>query len=410
MSDSTQALGVAVAQQRTQKRLGTGRAWVARFVAGCVVALAAGPVLAAEPTLVDTVSVDERRWQQAVPLYGTLTSARDAELTPRVAGLVASVSVDAGDRVKAGDTLIELDRTLEALTLTTLEASVTEAEAQLAEARRLAREAERLSTRGAVSQSEQQARRSQVAVNAAAVERLRAEAAAQRERLQRHAVIAPFDGQVRRRLVDPGEYVAQTTPTVSLVATETLRLDVSAPQQYFGLIEPGMAVQVQPETGRREPIEATVDVVVGASDAAARSFLVRVFVDNSAGELTPGMSAKALLALESREPVLVAPRDALVRVPGGGTRMWLVREDDDGTLRAIKRQVTLGRSANNNVEVLDGLAAGDRVVVRGNESLEADQPVRVRNAQDVSTESLDPAAGSASNDRSRALRLSSPGT
>jgi len=406
--DSIQAPRAVAGRAPARKRRGGEPAWLARFVAGWLIVLAGGWAQAAEPTLVDTATVDARRWQQTVPLYGTLTSPRDAEVTPRVAGLVASVAVDAGDRVQAGDTLIELDRTLESLTLATLEASVAEAEAQLAEARRLAREADRLSARGAVSQSEQEARQSQVAVNAAAVQRLRAEAAAQRERLQRHAVIAPFDGEVRARLVDPGEYVAQTTPTVSLVATQTLRLDASAPQQYFGLIEPGMAVQVVPEAGSREPIEATVDIIVGASDAAARSFLVRVFVDNSAGRLTPGMSAKALLELATTEPVLVAPRDALVRVPGGGTRMWLVREDDDGTLRAIKRQVTLGRSANNDVEILDGLAAGDRVVVRGNESLEADQPVRVRNARSSASAGGQESA-SPPNDRSRALRLSSPG-
>lgn len=408
MIDSIQARRVAAGRTPAGKRRDAGQSVRMHIVLGWLVVLAGGWAQAAESTLVDTVTVDERRWQQTVPLYGTLTSPRDAEVTPRVAGLVASVAVDAGDRVQAGDTLIELDRTLESLTLATLEASVAEAEAQLAEARRLAREAGRLSARGAVSQSEQEARQSQVAVNAAAVKRLRAEAAAQRERLQRHAVIAPFDGEVRARLVDPGEYVAQTTPTVSLVATQTLRLDVSAPQQYFGLIEPGMAVQVVPEAGSREPIEATVDVIVGASDATARSFLVRVFVDNSGGRLTPGMSAKALLEIETAEPVLVAPRDALVRVPGGGTRMWLIREDDEGTLRAIKRQVTLGRSANNDVEILDGLAAGDRVVVRGNESLEAEQPVRVRNAQPAAagTQASEPSA----NDRSRALRLSSPGT
>ena len=85
--------------------------------------------------------------------------------------------------------------------------------------------------------------------------------------------------------------------------------------------------------------------------------------------------------------------------------MWLVREDDDGTLRAVKRQVSLGRSANNEVEVLDGLQAGDRVVVRGNESLEAGQPVRIRDEQ---TSAAGRSASPPSSDR-RSLRLSQPG-
>ncbi|ERJ19182.1 Secretion protein HlyD [Salinisphaera shabanensis E1L3A] len=377
-----------------------------RWLLGALLSLTASVLAAAEPAVVDTVRVEERRWQQTVPLYGTLTSPRDADVMPRIAGLVETVAVDAGDRVSAGDTLIELDRALSRLDLDTLQASADEAQAELEEARRLLREADRLAGRGAVSQSELEARRSQVAVRAAALQRLRAEVAAQRERLARHTLIAPFDGVVRARLVDPGEYVAQTTPAISLVATDTLRLDVSAPQQYFGLIEPGMRVQIEPEAPVGEPVVGTVDVIVGASDAAARSFLVRVFVDNSDGALTPGMSAKALLELETPEGVLIAPRDALVRVPGGGTRMWLVNEDDDGTPRAIKRQVSLGRSANNDVEVLDGLEPGDRVVVRGNESLDAGQAVRVREARQL------PPADTVSpppNNESRSLRLSQPG-
>ena len=130
MIDSIQAPRAVAGRAPARKRRGGEPAWLARFVAGWLIVLAGGWAQAAEPTLVDTATVDARRWQQTVPLYGTLTSPRDAEVTPRVAGLVASVAVDAGDRVQAGDTLIELDRTLESLTLATLEASAAEAEAQ----------------------------------------------------------------------------------------------------------------------------------------------------------------------------------------------------------------------------------------------------------------------------------------
>ena len=340
-----------------------------------------GETLAA-PATVATTTVEKRGWQQTVPLYGTLTSPRDAAVTPRVAGLVDSVAVDAGDRVDAGDTLIELDRRLDALTLETQEASITEARARLVEARRLRDEAQRLASRGAISTTELKSRSSQVSVRAAALQRLRAEADLQRERLARHVVVAPFAGVVRERQVEPGEYVAQTTPVVGLVSTERLRVDTAAPQQYFDLIDPGMPVRIQPEALDGDEIAGRVDVTVPASDALARSFLVRTFVSNENGRLAPGMSAKVLFDIQRSDPVLVAPRDALVRVPGGGTRMWVVVADTevDSGYRAVKRQVTLGRSADGVVEVRSGLEPGERVVVRGNESLENNEPVRVREA------------------------------
>ncbi len=379
-----------------------------RFCSTLALALVANALQAAEPALVSVVEVEQRRWQQTVPLYGTLTSPRDAQLTPRVAGLVDTVEVDAGDRVRAGDTLLRLDRRLEELTLDTLQAAVDAARAEANEARRLLTESQRLSNQGAASATELEARRSQLAMSAANLDRLQAETARQRERLDRHTVIAPFDGVVRERLVEPGEYVAETMPVVGLVATDRLRMDVAAPQQYYDLIAPGMAVRIQPETRADRTIEASVDVTVPASDAQARSFLVRMFVDNGSGRLTPGMSAKVLFDIQTDEAVLVAPRDAVVRVPGGGgTRMWVVEQTAEGA-RAQMRQVRLGRGANGFVEVLDGLAAGDQVVVRGNESLGNGQPVRVR--QEQRSAGGTPSSGADSPQRdTRALRLSGPG-
>lgn len=365
-----------------------------------LVMLFVGTAALAAPTTVETVDVEKRRWRQTLPLYGTLTSPRDAELTPRVAGLVERVDVDAGDQVAAGETLITLDRSLGRLTLDTLEASVAEARAQLSEAERLADEAKRLAAQNAISRTELATRRSEVDVQAAALARLRAEAAHQREVLDRHEVVAPFAGTVRERRVEPGEYVAESSPVVGLVATERLRMDVAAPQQYFSAITAGMPVRIQPEALHGETLEAAVDVKVAASDALARTFLARIFVDNADGRLTPGMSAKVLFEIESPEEVLVIPRDALVREARAGTRVWIVKPGDEGP-RAVERQVSLGRSADNRVEVLSGLSAGDRVIVRGNESLSRGERVRLAEPRAESDQTA-----AAARDTERALRLS----
>lgn len=338
--------------------------------------LLASPVMAA-PTLVAVEPVQKQQWRQTVPLYGTLTSPRDAELTPRIAGLVEKTHVDAGDRVDQGDTLITLDVTLARLSLAETRAAVAQAKAQLNEAERRKTELSALSGTGAVSETEVKARASAVQVAEADLARQRAAVAHQREVVDRHVLVAPFDGVVRERLVEPGEYISSATPAVALVRTERLRLDVRAPQQYYRTIQPGMTVTVRPDAFPERRFKAKVDVTVPASDPAARSFLVRMYLDNSDGDLTPGMSARADFEIASRDEVLVAPRDALVRQPGGGTRMWVVSEGDDGDLIAHKRQVSLGRTGNGLVEVVSGLSADERVVVRGNEGLSAGEAVRL---------------------------------
>lgn len=84
--------------------------------------------------------------------------------------------------------------------------------------------------------------------------------------------------------------------------------------------------------------------------------------------MTPGMSARATLTLPGEQASLAVPRDALVRYPDGRVTVWLA-EPRDGALLAREQRVRVGGGLDDLVTVLEGLNAGDRVVVRGNESL-----------------------------------------
>jgi RND family efflux transporter MFP subunit len=106
-----------------------------------------------------------------------------------------------------------------------------------------------------------------------------------------------------------------------------------------------------------------------------RTFLVRILVDDAGGRLLPGTSATATIQLPGRQTALVVPRDALLRYPDGTHSVFVVRESG-GATTVEERRVTLGRGGER-VEVLDGLAPGERVVVRGNESLRNGQAVRI---------------------------------
>ncbi|WP_423821097.1 efflux RND transporter periplasmic adaptor subunit [Salinisphaera sp. SPP-AMP-43] len=346
--------------------------WLAAIATSLIWATA---VDAATP--VGVTEAEQRPWRQSVLLHGTLSSPRDAEITPRIAGLVAKVAVDAGDRVAAGDTLITLDSELESLSLNTLTAERAAARARLAEARRLANEARRLAGSNAVAETERAAREAEAAAQVAVVRRLTAAIARQHEVIDRHAVIAPFAGVVRDRYVEPGEYATADTVLLGLVATDTLHADITAPQQYFGRIRAGTPVRIEFEVAPARPVSAAVDVVVPAVSATARSFLVRSIIDNSDQRATPGMSIRGVFDLASPQPVVQIPRDALTRVPGGGVRVWTARIDDAGQPRATRRQVTLGRSAAGRVEVRSGLEPGDTVIVRGNEDLREGQAIEV---------------------------------
>ena len=105
---------------------------------------------------------------------------------------------------------------------------------------------------------------------------------------------------------------------------------------------------------------------------------MRIDLANDTGRLAPGMSARVLLHLDSDDtPALIVPQDAIVQQPDGSTAVWTIATED-GIVKAQPRIVTTGRVYRDTIEVVRGdLAAGDRVVVRGNEILRPGQAVSV---------------------------------
>jgi multidrug efflux pump subunit AcrA (membrane-fusion protein) len=102
---------------------------------------------------------------------------------------------------------------------------------------------------------------------------------------------------------------------------------------------------------------------------------VRILIDGAADLVLPGTSATAVIGLPGSQKALVIPRDALLPYPDGSHSVFVVRDGAGGTT-AVERAVKLGRGGAQ-VEVLEGIEPGDRVVVRGNERLRNGQAVRI---------------------------------
>lgn len=343
-----------------------------------VALLACAPVEFASPRESVPVAVVVPRVVQVseeLRLTGTLTAERSAQLSPRVDGLVARVRVDAGDRVKAGAALLDLDSSIAALALSRTKAGTAEARARSDEADRLVAEARRLVAEKHLPQTELARREADAKLATAALAASQAAEREQAEVLKRHTVPAPFAGVVARRLTDVGEWVARGTPVIDLVATDRVRLDVQAPQERFREIREDAVVRVFADSIGGESMPGRIVARVPVSDPASRTFLVRILIDSAANRLLPGTSATAVIGLPGSQKALVIPRDALLPYPDGSHSVFVVR-DGSGGATAVERPVKLGRGGEQ-VEILQGIEPGDRVVVRGNERLRNGQAVRI---------------------------------
>lgn len=349
-------------------------------VLAAILSLAAAlPAAGQEPPRVSIVPAETTEIVEELPLTGTLTAPQHALLAPEVDGRIESLAVDAGDRVETGMVLATLDAELAQLELAGARAAVEEAQAELDDARRRLEETRNLAERQSIAASELRAREAEVRRDRAVLERRRAEEALQTVLVERHVLHAPFAGVIARRMADIGERVDPDTPMFELVRIDRLWLELRVPQRYYGDVRTGTSARIRLEALGERTLQAAVTTIVPVSDPDARTFRARIDLPNPEGRLTPGMSAQAILRIDTGRTGVVVPRDALIRHPDGRVTVWIA--EGEGSLRTVTEQrVETGLRFGERIEISSGLSGGRPVVVEGNEALQEGQQVRLQEA------------------------------
>ncbi len=329
-------------------------------------ALGCGGIGAAQPTSATGVIVAEVRTDQLVDrveALGTLRANESVTLTAAVTETVTAIGFDDGDRVAAGQVLVEMTSAEE-------HALLEEARATVGEARRQYQRVKSLANQGTAARSLLDERRRQW-------ETARARLAAIESRLADRLVKAPFAGVVGLRDISLGALVEPGDPITTLDEDSTMKLDFAVPSVYLGSLQAGMAVVARARAYADRPFRGEVRSVDSRVDPVTRSVVVRAVLPNSDRALKPGMLMQVELQMNPRE-ALVIPEEALV--PQGTRQSVLVVEGS----KAMRRDVQIGMRRPGNVEVLDGLTPGERVITHGAVKVRPGQAVTVRIVDDGS--------------------------
>jgi RND family efflux transporter MFP subunit len=169
-------------------------------------------------------------------------------------------------------------------------------------------------------------------------------------------VTAPFAGAIRERLVSAGDYVAVGTPVAVLVKVHPLRLRLAVPERESAGIKTGLAVALAVE-GEPETHTGRVARISPAISEGDRTLTVEAEVPNPAGKLKPGAFARADIVIAAADPAVLIPASAIVSFAG----IEKVVSVEDG--KAVERRIRTGRRTGERVEVVEGLAAGEKVVL-----------------------------------------------
>ena len=295
---------------------------------------------------------------------GSVRAATVSPLAAKVMGNVVAVHVREGDRVRAGQRLVEIDGREARAARDAVERAVDGANAAVAAAEANATLAATnlkrftaLGARGSVSPAEFDEVRAKATVANAELDRAhraREQLVAQRAEAGVIAdytrVRAPIDGVVTARFVDPGAQAAPGMPLLTVEDDRSMRVETSAPEELS--VRAGDAVTIE-AGGKR--IAAHVTRVVAALDAASRSAIVKIDLPPNAG-LRSGTFANVLFTSGTRRAVAV-PASAL-QTRGSLASVFVVGRDGIARLRLV----TAGDAVNDRVEILSGLDAGETVV------------------------------------------------
>jgi RND family efflux transporter MFP subunit len=306
---------------------------------------------------VTLVPVEERTFRPAVAFTGNLLAVNRAELKGEVTGRMTRVVVQEGDTVAAGALLGAQDEDDYLLGVQAAEAQLAQAKAQALQAQRdNDRSITLLEKRSITKQSAQQA---ETAYNAtrAAVQAAESNLGLARLRLKKARIVAPFAGQVARRLVQPGEMLNPGQPAFEVVDNRKLEIQANLSAEVMGLVKPGLAVTFR-TAGIDQAVKGTLTQVSPSLSADGRTLRVRVEVPNPDGQLKGGLFVEGVILGEGevKQPSLPA---TLLKAEGRDAELFVAQ---DGA--AHRRKVSLGVE-QNGYRPVQGLALKDMVIDGG---------------------------------------------
>ncbi len=314
-------------------------------------------------------------------LPGNALPLLEAALYPRATGYIKSRLVDIGDRVQEGQLLAVIDAPDVDDQLAQAKADLAQTTANLAKAKAEAVYASsqeqryrRMVLTNAVSQLDYEKTVQEAGVARAAVGAMEAAIKVNEANVQRltdlqgfEKIIAPFPGVITARHVEQGDLVSANSTAVELfhlMRTDVLRVFVNVPQVFAGDVQVGQQAQIYRREDPRRSFTGTVTRTAEALDPATRTLLTEVQVPNPEGALQAGLYLQVKFQFQRRAPSVLVPAGALA-TRSNGPRLAIL--DEQG--RVHYKTVQLGRDFGKEVEVVAGLDAGERVVVRPGDDL-----------------------------------------
>ncbi|MBU0487841.1 MAG: efflux RND transporter periplasmic adaptor subunit [Bacteroidetes bacterium] len=287
---------------------------------------------------------------------GSVVANEAVDLVPEIAGKITLINFREGSRVSKGELLVKFnDADLQA------QQKKNRLNEKLA-AEKESRQKQLLEI-GGVSQEEYDIALTELNSVKADIELTQAQ-------IEKTEIRAPFSGIVGLRSVSAGSFVSTSTKIASIQQTDPLKIDFFIPEKYASLVKTGDSLTYT-VVGNDETYIALVAAIEPAVDDITRTIHIRAVTHNHGGRILPGASARIIFPLSKSESAILIPTEAVIPILKG-QKVFVCRDGN-----AEEAIIKTGLRTETSVEIIDGIQAGDTVIVTGIMQLKAGIPVKI---------------------------------
>lgn len=299
----------------------------------------------------------------SVESLGTTQANESIDITPTVTESIAEIRFTDGQEVSKGDVIVVLEQREE-------QAQLNAAKARLEENRRELRRLEELLKNKAAARRDYDERLTLIEVAKREVEEAEA-------RIGDRTLTAPFDGVLGIRRMSAGALVQPGQIITTLDDLSRIKLDFTVPSRFLPSLKEGVRINAINDAMGEKVFSGEVASVNTRIDPVTRSVLVRAYLSNEERSLKPGLLMRVTLMRDEHEGLVVAEESVTQR----GTRAFLFIVGNDDTVE--QREVVLGTRTPGQVEVLEGLQEGEKVITRGVNVVRVGQKVKIARLWDT---------------------------
>jgi RND family efflux transporter MFP subunit len=326
-------------------------------------------------TNVSVQTAVKKQFRPFIEATGTLNPFEEVSIGAEIDGIIKTVRADEGTAVSKGMLLATIDDIEYNQGMLSAQAALKQAEATLANTKIEYSRKDALYKEELVTRQQYDDVATRLALAESDVEKARAALSIAKQRLAKTKIYSPLMSRVKEKMVSEGDFVKNGTRLFTLIQPSPLKLRFSVSERDVGKMKVGQDVSVKVDAFPDREFMGKVSIVFPSLEEKTRTLSIEALVPDKESVLKPGLFARVILYTGGMKDTVVVPNTALL-YEGDRIRTYIVEDD-----KAKERSVKLGNKYGDEMEILEGIKEGDKVIIAGQQGLSEGAKVNFQGAQ-----------------------------